>query len=84
MAGKPNTFYQPSNGPALDWVPITPGAIALTIPVRAIRANAAGTMTVTMMYNGVSRVMNFAAGEERSVWASHVTAATAGGLEGAI
>lgn len=70
--------------PALDWVPITPGVSALASPVRAIRANTAGTVTVTMKYNGQSRVLNFAAGEERSVWASHVTAATATGLEGAI
>jgi hypothetical protein len=70
--------------PALDWVPITPGAGALTTPIRAIRANTAGTVTVTTKWTGASRVMNFLAGEERSIWATHVTAATAEGLEGAV
>jgi hypothetical protein len=84
MANKPNTMTQPGVGPALDWVPISASANALETPVRAIRANTAGTVTVTMKFNGQSRVMNFAAGEERSVWASHVTGASAGGLEGAI
>jgi hypothetical protein len=74
----------PTNRPALDWVPLTASASPLTTPVRAIRANTAGTVTVTMAFNGQSRVLNFAAGEERSVWASHVTAMTANGCEGAI
>jgi hypothetical protein len=54
----------------------------LAKPIRAIRANTAGTVTVTT--SGGSRVMNFAAGETRDVVATHVTAATAGGLEGAV
>lgn len=70
--------------PALDWVPITPGASALDPPIRAIRANTQGTVTVTMKWNGQSRTMNFTAGETRRVLASHVTAATATGLEGAV
>lgn len=72
------------SGPALDWVPITPSGTPLDPPIRAIRANTAGTVTVTMRWNGQSRTMNFLAGEERSVWASAVTAATATGLEGAV
>jgi uncharacterized protein len=74
----------PADAPALDWVPITPGASALATPVRAIRANAAGTVTVKMRGNGQSRTLNFLAGETRTVFATHVTAATATGLEGAV
>jgi hypothetical protein len=76
--------YDPiSSGVPTDWVPITAGASALANPVRAIRANAAGTVTITNR-DGVSRVLNFAAGETRLVYATHVTAATATGLEGAV
>jgi hypothetical protein len=77
--------HQPGlEAPALDWVPITPGASALATPIRAIRATGAGTVTVTTKFGGVSRTMAFEAGETRSVLATHVTAATATGLEGAI
>lgn len=72
------------DGPALDWIPITPGASALSSPIRAIRANVAGTVTVKMRSNGQSRTLNFLAGETRTVFATHVTAATATGLEGAV
>jgi hypothetical protein len=77
-----NTTIPVSEAPPLDWLPITPGASALSSPIRAIRANAAGTVTVTT--EGGSRVMNFLAGETRNVYATHVTAATATGLEGAV
>jgi hypothetical protein len=73
---------QTRNYLASDWVTITPGASPLATPIRAIRANGAGTVTVTTA--GGSRVMNFLAGETRWVRATHVTAATATGLEGAI
>lgn len=60
----------------IDWVSITPGAGLLANPLRAIRANEAGTITVTMKWNGQSRVLNFLAGETRLGWFSHVTAAS--------
>lgn len=72
-----------SNFTATDVILITPGAGALTKPVRAIRANAAGTVTVTT-FAGNSVVCNFAAGETRFIGATHVTAATATGLEGMV
>lgn len=68
---------------AVDVILITPGASPLSKPVRALRANAAGTMTVTT-FAGNSVVLNFAAGETRNVGATHVTAATATGIEGLV
>ncbi|MBB4398762.1 hypothetical protein [Bradyrhizobium sp. ERR14] len=79
-----NPYAVPFDGPALDWVPIVPSATALAQPIRAIRANTDGTVTVTMKRTGASRTLNFIAGETRTLWATHVTAATATGLEGAI
>lgn len=76
-----NPYAVPFDGPALDWVPIVPSATALAQP---IRANTDGTVTVTMKRTGASRTLNFVAGETRTLWATHVTAATATGLEGAI
>jgi len=70
-------------GVPTDWIPITPGASPLATPVRCIRANGAGTVTVTTA-TGDSRTMNFLAGETRPVACTHVTAATASGLEGGI
>lgn len=67
----------------LDWVPISPSADPLAKPVRLIRADGAGTVTVTVR-SGASRVMRFAAGETRMVYATHVTAATASNLEGGV
>jgi hypothetical protein len=69
--------------PATDVILITPGAGALASPIRAIRANGAGTVTVTT-FAGNSRVLNFLAGETRNICATHVTAATATGLEGLV
>lgn len=68
---------------AVDCFPITPGGSALARPVRAIRANGAGTVTITT-FAGASRTLNFLAGETRMVGATHVTAATASGLEGMV
>lgn len=79
-----NPYAVPFDGPALDWVPIVPSADPLAQPIRAIRANTDGTVTVTMKKTGASRTLNFVAGETRTLWATHVTAATATGLEGAI
>jgi hypothetical protein len=62
---------------------ITPGAGALARPVRWIRANGAGTVTITT-FAGTSVALNFLAGETRFVGATHVTAATATGLEGMV
>lgn len=67
----------------IDWVPVTPSATPFTQSCRAIRADVAGTVTVTT-YAGNSRVMNFASGETRLVLATAITAATATGLEIAI
>lgn len=68
---------------AVDVILITPGAGALAKPVRWIRANGAGTVTINT-FAGNSRVLNFLAGETRFVGATHVTAATATGLEGMV
>lgn len=68
---------------AVDVLLITPGAGALARPVRWLRANGAGTMTITT-FAGQSRVLNFLAGETRFVGATHVTAATATGIEGMV
>ena len=67
----------------VDVILITPGAGALARPVRWLRAEAAGTMTVTT-FAGNSVVLNFKAGETRFVGATHVTAATATGIEGIV
>jgi hypothetical protein len=82
--------YTPvSNNMPIDWLPITAGASRINdangnpAVVKAIRANGAGTVTVTTIA-GTSRVLNFAAGEMRLLMVTHVTAATATGLEGAI
>ena len=66
-----------------DWVPITPGPNKLPKVLRAIRANTEGTVTVNTL-GGENRVLNFLAGETRQGMFTHVTAATATGLEGAI
>ena len=68
---------------AVDVILITPGASPLSKPVRALRANGAGNMTITT-FAGNSVVVNFAAGETRQIGATHVTAATATGIEGLV
>lgn len=68
---------------AVDVLSITAGASALSRPIRAIRANGAGTITITT-FAGNSRTLNFLAGETRFVGATHVTAATATGIEGMV
>lgn len=77
------SYAVPPQCVALDWLPITPGADPLDPPLRAIRANTAGTVTVNTAL-GTARVMNFLAGETREGVFTHVTAATATGLEGAV
>lgn len=70
----------------VDWLPVTAGGTNQTSPFgfyRAIRANVAGTITVTTP-GGSGRVMNFAAGETRYGIFLAVTAATATGIEGGI
>jgi hypothetical protein len=62
---------------------ITAGASALAKPVRWLRATGAGTMTITT-FSGNARTLTFAAGETRYVGATHVTAATATGIEGIV
>ena len=68
---------------AVDVLNITPGAGALARPVRWLRATGAGTMTITT-FAGVSKTLAFLAGETRFVGATHVTAATATGIEGMV
>ena len=72
---------QSSSYVPVDWVPITPGEEHR--PLRAIRANTEGTVTVTMG-NSTDRVLNFLAGETRYGMFDAVTAATATGLEGGV
>lgn len=94
MASKPDIARLVANAPAsttlppFDWVPITPHATNdLPTPVRAIRANAAGTVAVKTALSGETyRTMNFAAGETRFgyFFAVGTTGTTATGLEGAI
>jgi hypothetical protein len=67
----------------MDVILITPGPSALAQPVRALRANGAGTITLTTAA-GNSVVCNFLAGETRYIFATHVTAATAIGIEGLV
>lgn len=79
-----NRYSNPGSlGVPVDWVPVAASAEALDRPFRAIRAENAGTVTVNMP-GGNDRVLRFAAGETRYGIFTHVTAATATGLEGAI
>ena len=76
---EPGSLFVPT-----DWIPITVGAAH--VPLRALRANGTGTLTVTMP-GGSGRVMNFLAGETRygmflAVTGSTGTAGT--GLEGGV
>lgn len=77
--------YNPSDAlnTAVDVILITAGASTLARPVRWLRANGAGTITITT-FAGNSVVLNFLAGETRFVGATHVTAATATGIEGMV
>lgn len=67
----------------VDAVPITPGPDALEPALRGIRVNTAGTVTVNTPL-GDDRVLNFLEGETRFLVITHVTAATATGLEGLV
>lgn len=69
----------------VDWVEITPAAGALDRPLRAIRADTDCTVTVkTGGSGGVTRDMKFLAGETRYGVFTHVTAVSAGDVEGGI
>jgi hypothetical protein len=79
---------QGASDPGVDIIPITPDDAAdLPVLLRALRANTAGTIKVTMVGvdgAGVQRTLNFLAGETRvgqfiRVWD---TGTTAGGIEG--
>lgn len=59
----------------VDWVPIAASADALARPVRALRAEGAGTVTVNTA-GGSNRVLNFKDGETRYGIFTHVTAIT--------
>lgn len=78
----PTSGYAP-----VDWVPLEPNSDGsfppLANPLRGIRANSAGTVTVVTAA-GEERVMNFASGETRLAVISSVVEATASGLEGAV
>lgn len=78
-----NTNTVASRGTAVDVIVVTPGASPLARPVRSLRAEGAGTMTITT-FAGNSVVCNFKAGETRQIGATHVTAATATGIEGMV
>jgi hypothetical protein len=84
-ANDPFADYSQGLGDAGDDIfPITPSdSLDLPTAVRAIRANTAGAIVVTMR-SGQQRTLNFAAGETRvgrfiRVWA---TSTTATGIEG--
>lgn len=88
QANRANQAYDglEADGPAYDWVPITPSDTAdLATPIRAIRADTAGNVVVITAL-GTTRTMAFAAGETRTIRATRVksTNTTAGTLEGAI
>lgn len=65
---------------AVDCEPVTAPFTSSSYFFRAIRANAAGTVTYTS-YLGQSRTVNFLAGETRILMGSAISAATATGLE---
>lgn len=70
-----------------DWVPVTAGGTNRASAkgfYRALRANTAGTITVTMPGSTTARVLNFLAGETRYGMFTDVSAATATGVEGGI
>lgn len=76
-------------GPAWKWIDIDAvksDTVDLAVPIRAIRANVAGTVTVIALDGTTSVAMNFAAGETRTLMAKRVksTGTTATTLEGAI
>jgi hypothetical protein len=69
----------------VDWVPLDgtdlpPSGVSC---FRGIRANTAGTVTAKTA-NGVSRTLNFLAGETRWGVFIEIVSATATGLEGAV
>lgn len=70
-----NSTYLDSQHTGVDVLTITPGATALTRPVRWIRCEEAGTLTITT-FAGASATIYFKAGETRFVGATHVTAAS--------
>jgi hypothetical protein len=83
-----SSFQTGLSAPGVDIVPITPDDDNnLATACRALRANTAGTIKVTMAGTdgeGVDRTLNFAAGETRvgrfrRVWS---TGTTATGIEG--
>lgn len=69
------TLTLDSQATAPDSFPITASASALTRPVRSIRCEGAGTLTVTT-FAGNSRTLYFKDGETRFVGCTHVTAIT--------
>jgi hypothetical protein len=76
----PSTLHVP-----VDWVPITPGASALERPLRALRATNDCTVTVKTAGSGAAtRSMRFFAGETRFGIITHVTAVSAGTVEGGV
>lgn len=58
---------------------VTPGATALTKPVRWLRCSAAENVTITTFADS-SVVLKFTAGETRFVGATHVTAQSGSGV----
>lgn len=69
----------------VDWIPIVPGATALVRTCRAIRADSDCTVTVKMAHSSdQERVLNFLAGETRYGMFTHITAVSAGTVEGGV
>lgn len=70
-----NAKYTTTNSmhTGVDVLVITASANALSRPVRALRAEGAGNITITTLA-GNSRVLYFKDGETRYVGATHVTA----------
>lgn len=81
-----NSYATPTSSfVPVDWVEITPGPDALARPLRALRADTDCTVTVKTAGSGDdTRDMKFLAGETRLGMFTHVTATTAGALEGGI
>ena len=81
-----NTYVDPTSSfVPVDWVEITPGPDALARPVRCLRADTDCTVTVkTAGSDGDTRDMKFLAGETRLGMITHVTAVSAGAVEGGI
>lgn len=67
-----------------DWIPLTGTDGVLTKSLRAIRANAAGSLVCRLAGSTADRTLNFAAGETRMGIFTQIVSFSGSGLEGAI